>query len=127
MARNASPTLTEAELRLMNVLWSRGPSTVGDVVAALPDDVDLAYSTVLTTLRILEEKGYLRHAKEGRAFVYSPVVNREEVSRNAVRFILDRFFGNRRDQLVLSILSDDDISDAELRRLRKMISEDAER
>ena len=69
MARKTSPTLTEAELRLMNVLWTRGPSTVGDVVEALPAEVDLAYSTVLTTLRILEEKGYLRHAKEGRAFV----------------------------------------------------------
>jgi predicted transcriptional regulator len=123
MARKPSPTLTEAELRLMNVVWTRGPSTVGDVVDALPNDVDLAYSTVLTTLRILEEKGYLRHAKEGRAFVYHPVVGRDEVSRNAIRYVLDRFFGNRRDQLVLSILNDEEISDNELRRLHRLIQE----
>jgi predicted transcriptional regulator len=127
MARKTSPTLTEAELRLMNVLWTQGPSTVGDVVEALPDDVDLAYSTVLTTLRILEDKGYLRHAKEGRAFVYHPVVGREEVSRNAIRYVLDRFFGNRRDQLVLSILNDEDISERELTRLRELIGEEGGR
>jgi predicted transcriptional regulator len=123
MARKPSPTLTEAELRLMNVVWTRGPSTVGDVVEALPNDVDLAYSTVLTTLRILEEKGYVRHAKEGRAFVYHPLIGREEVSRNAIRYVLDRFFGNRRDQLVLSILNDEEISDGELRRLHELIQE----
>jgi predicted transcriptional regulator len=122
--RNPSPTLTEAELRLMNVLWERGPSTVAGVVAALPEEVELAYSTVLTTLRILEEKGYLRHAKEGRAYVYHPVVDREQVSRNAVRYVLSRFFDDRRDQLVLSILNDADVSDTELRRLKKLIKEE---
>jgi predicted transcriptional regulator len=108
----------------MNVIWARGPSTVGDVVAALPPDVDLAYSTVLTTLRILEEKGYLRHAKEGRAYVYHAVVDREQVSRNAIRYVLNRFFGDRRDQLVLSILNDEEISGAELKRLRTLIQEE---
>jgi predicted transcriptional regulator len=124
MPRKVSPTLTESELRLMNVLWVRGPSTVNDVVASLPDDVDLAYSTVLTTLRILEEKGYLRHAKEGRAFVYHPVADRQEVSRNAVRYVLNRFFGDKRDELVLSILNDEDVSDTELKRLKTLIQEE---
>lgn len=108
----------------MNVLWDHGPSTVSDVVAALPPEVDLAYSTVLTTLRILEEKGYLRHAKEGRAYVYHPVVDRQQVSRSAVRYVLSRFFDHRRDQLVLSILNDTDISEAELKRLKALIQEE---
>ncbi len=124
MPRQTSPTLTEAELRLMDVLWSRGPSTVGEVVDALPADLDLAYSSVLTTLRILEEKGYLEHSKEGRAFVYRPVVDRQEVRRHALRYVLSRFFGNRREELVLSILNDENVSGAELRRLRRLIEED---
>ena len=78
MARPKSPTLTEAELRLMDVLWKKEAATVSDVVAALPGKEPLAYSTVLTTLRILERKGYLSHEKEGRAYVYQPVVGREE-------------------------------------------------
>jgi len=121
MPRQASPTLTEAELRLMNVLWTRGPSTVSEVVEALPPEVDLAYSTVLTTLRILEEKGYLGHTKQGRAFVYQAVADRADASRRALRHVVSRFFGNRRDQLVLSILNDEEISEAELRRLKKLI------
>ena len=111
----------------MDVLWNRGPSTVGEVVGALPDDVDLAYSTVLTTMRILEDKGYLKHTKEGRAFVYHAVVDRDEVSRKAVRYVLRRFFANRPDELVLSILNDEELSDAELRRLKKLIEEGEER
>jgi predicted transcriptional regulator len=127
MPRKASPTLTDAELRLMEVLWTRGPSTVGEVVESLPDDVDLAYSTVLTTMRILEEKGYLEHTKQGRAFVYQPLINREAVTRNAVRHVLRRFFANQPDQLVLSILNDEELSGDEVRRLKKLIDEGEQR
>src|SRR5579863_3790728 len=68
------PPLTEAELRLMKIVWQKGHATVAEVAAALPKELDLAYNTVLTTLRILETKGYLRHAKakDARAFVYRP-------------------------------------------------------
>jgi predicted transcriptional regulator len=66
MARKPSPTLTDAELRPMEILWKRGPSTVADVVNALPKKLGLSYSTVLTTLRILEQKGYVKHTKEGQ-------------------------------------------------------------
>ena len=78
MPRKTSPTLTEAELRLMNVLWKRGESTVAEVVKALPKRLSLAYSSVLTTLRILERKGFVSHKKQGRAFVYHPVVERQD-------------------------------------------------
>jgi len=126
MPRKTSPTLTDAELRLMDVLWDRGPSTVGEVVDALPAEVALAYSTVLTTMRILEDKGYLKHAKAGRAFVYEPVMGRPEVSRNAVRYVLSRFFANQPDQLVMSILNDEELSEGELRRLRKLMEKEGE-
>ncbi len=123
MARRKSPNLTDAELRLMEVLWSRGPATVGDVVAALPPSLDLAYSTVLTTLRILEEKGYVRHTKDGRAFVYQAVIGREEARRSALRHVLSKFFANSREQLVLNLLEDEDVSAREVERIRKLLTE----
>ena len=121
MARKRSSTLTDAELRLMNVLWDKGSATVGEVADGLPRGLPLAYSTVLTTMRILEHKGYVRHTKEGRAFVYHPVVNRGQASRNAVRHILSRFFRNSPELLVLNILEDEQMDAAELDRLRKLI------
>ncbi len=125
MARKRTSHLTDAELRLMQVVWKKGPVTVADVVDSLPSDIDLAYSTVLTTMRILEEKGFLTHIKEGRAFVYHPAVGPEEARRSALRHLLSRFFGNSREQLVLNLL-DDDISSAELRRLKKLVSESSQ-
>ncbi len=123
MARKKSISLTDAELRLMEVIWQRGESTVADVAESVPQ---LAYSTVLTTLRILEEKGYLTHTKDGRAFVYAPVVDRTEASRSAVRHLLTRFFGNRPDLLVLNMMEDEAISSDELERLKKLINEEKE-
>lgn len=123
MARRRSPTLTDAELRLMDILWEKGASTVSDVVEALPRRLPLAYSTVLTTLRILERKGYVTHEKHGRAFVYHPVVGRKEASRKAVRHLLSRFFDNSPELLVLNVLENEEIDSAELKRLKKMVEE----
>ena len=123
MARKKSTTLTEAEVRLMDVLWARGASTVNDVLAAMPGQPRLAYSTVLTTLRILEDKGYLSHQKEGRAFLYVPQVRREQVQKSVLRILLSRFFENSAEQLVLNVLKHEKLDALELRRLRRMIHE----
>jgi len=123
LPRKKSPTLTEAELRLMNVLWQRGEATVSEVVNALAKDSRLAYSSVLTTLRILERKGYVRHRKLGRAFVYQPLVAREDAQRSAVRFVVSRFFKNSPELLVLNVLENEELSSKELRKLRKLIDE----
>ena len=127
MARKKSPHLTEAELRLMDVIWDKGPATVSEVNDALPKDVGLAYNTVLTTLRILEEKGYLRHTKrdDARAFVYQAVVGRNEASRNAVRYLVSRFFRNSPELLVLNLLEDEELDAKELSRIRKMVAGEA--
>ena len=128
MARKRSPNLTEAELRLMDVLWDRGCATVAEVAEALPKDLGLAYNTVLTTLRILEEKGYLTHSKsdEGRAFVYKTVVGREEASRKAVRYLVSRFFRDSPELLVLNLLENEELGEPELQRIRKLIAEDSQ-
>ena len=99
MPPKKSNTLTEAELRLMKILWRRGESAVTDLVAAMPEGEELAYNSVLTTIRILEQKGYVEHRQEGRAFVYSPCVAEQEASRSEVRHVMSRFFGNSREQL----------------------------
>ncbi len=123
MARKKSIHLTEAELPLMNVLWARGASTVNDVLEALPNTPPLAYNTVLTTLRILEEKGYLKHKKDGRAFLYAPRVPREQAQESALRQLLSRFFENSAEQLVLNVLKYEKLDPTELKRLKAMIGD----
>jgi BlaI family transcriptional regulator, penicillinase repressor len=117
-----SATLTEAELRLMDVLWDKGPSTVQHVLEALPKKPALAYNSVLTTIRILEKKGYVQHIKDGRAHVYMPVVERQEATRSAISHLVHRFFGNSRELLVLNILEDQSIDREELKRLRQLLA-----
>ena len=121
MPPKKSNTLTEAELRLMKILWRRGESAVTDLVASMPDGEALAYNSVLTTIRILEQKGYVEHRQEGRAFVYWPLVAEDEASRSEVRHVLSRFFSNSREQLLLSVLGDEEISVDELARLKEAI------
>jgi BlaI family transcriptional regulator, penicillinase repressor len=116
-----SQTLTEAELRLMNVLWQKGSATVQQVLDGLPPKPALAYNSVLTTIRILENKGYVKHVKDGRAHVYMPLVGRREATRFEIRHLVSRFFKNSHEQLVLNILQDDSIDDAELKKLRQML------
>lgn len=125
MARKKSPQLTEAELRLMDVVWNKGKATVSEVVEALPQDLDLAYNTVLTTMRILEDKGYLRHTKPkaGRAFTYHPVVSRQEARGGALKHLLHRFFGNSAEALVLNLIEEENLSRDELQRVRELLKE----
>jgi BlaI family transcriptional regulator, penicillinase repressor len=121
LPRKQSPTLTEAELRIMDVLWQKGVGTVQQVLEWLPAKPALAYNTVLTTIRILERKGYVAHAKDGRAHVYEPVIAREEATRSEIRHLVSRFFRNSHEALVLNILEDEGITGEEVARLRKML------
>src|SRR3984957_12691517 len=121
MPPRKSNTLTEAELRLMKIRWRRGESAVTDMVDALPESEQFAYNSVLTTIRILEQKGYVEHRQEGRAFVYWPCVQENEASSSEVRNVLNRFLGNSREKLVLSLLDDDGSSAEALARLHDAI------
>jgi BlaI family transcriptional regulator, penicillinase repressor len=123
LPRTQSATLTEAELRIMNVLWQRGSATVHEVLQAIPDKPALAYNSVLTIIRILEKKGYVRHTKDNdtRAFIYSAKVGRADATRSEVRRLVTRFFGNSHELLVLNILEDKSIDADELDRLRTLL------
>ena len=121
MPRKQSITLTEAELRLMNVLWRKGPATVHQIQQSL-DGPELAYNSVLTTIRILEKKGYVKHAKDGRAHVYEPTVGQREATRFEIRNLVSRFFRDSHEALVLNILEDESLDSEELRRLKETIA-----
>jgi len=120
MARKKSPTLTEAELRLMDVLWARGDGTVTEVAGALGDP-PLAYNTVLTTLRILEKKGYVKHRAVGRAFVYSPKVGRDEARSSVIDYVVSRFFDNSPRALMLKLLDAEHLDERDLARMRSLL------
>lgn len=123
MARKKSPTLTEAELRIMDALWDLGEGAVSEVHAALPEDGRVAYNTVLTTLRILEDKGYVEHrAGDGRAYIYSPLVDREAARRKTLDQVMRQFFDGSASALVLNLLENEDLDADELARLRRLIA-----
>jgi predicted transcriptional regulator len=121
MARRKSPTLTEVELELMDLLWEKGHATVAELVEALPAERPLAYSSVLTMMRILEQKGYVEHEKESRAYVYRPLVDRKQAQKSVISYLLERFFNDSPELLVVNLLEHEKIDAAEIKRLKRLI------
>lgn len=123
MPPRQSGTLTEAELRIMNVLWGKGSGTVQQVLDSITEKSTLAYNSVLTTIRVLEKKGYLKHIKDGRAHVYTPLVGQKEATRSEIRHLVGRFFKNSHEQFVLNLLEDEGFEPEEIGRLREMLTQ----
>lgn len=123
MARPPSSILTDGELRLMKVIWDRGPSTVAEIQEHLNADVNLAPSTIRTLLGILEDKGYLRSTARGKAKVFHAIVDRAEARGSVARYVIDRFFNGSAQELVLGVLKDEELDAEELARLRRLIDE----
>ena len=119
MPRKRTLTLTNAEHRIMEVVWAQGSATVADVVEAL-EDKD-AYTTILTLMRILKVKGYLSSRKEGRAFVFVPRVDRDTVARKAVHQLLSKFFAGSPSELVLAFLREEELTPEELEVIKQKI------
>jgi BlaI family transcriptional regulator, penicillinase repressor len=112
---------TDREMDVMNVLWELGAGTVAQVRSRLADD--LAYTTVLTVLRTLEEKGYVDHLEEGKAYRYRPLVARRDASASALRRVLRKVFDDSPELLMTHLVSDRGLSDEELRRMRALLDE----
>lgn len=112
-------SFTERELDVMDVLWDTGSATVAEVRERLPDE--LAYTTVLTVLRTLEEKGYVGHEEEGRAHRYFPKVERQAAGKSALRRVLQKLFKDSPEMLLTHLVSDRRLSDEELRRMRRLL------
>ena len=119
MARKKTPTLTNAEHRIMEVIWAKGSATVAEVVEAL-DGKD-AYTTILTLMRILKDKGYLSSRSEGRAFVFMPKVDRDTAARKAVHQLLAKFFAGSPGELVLSFLREEELTPKDLEKIKRKI------
>ena len=124
MPRKKTLTLTNAEHRIMEVIWAKGSATVADVVEAL-NGKD-AYTTILTLMTILKGKGYLSSRKEGRAFVFAPKVDRDTVARKAVHQLLSKFFAGSPGELVLSFLREEELTPQELDAIKKKIQDSSE-
>ena len=126
MSRKKAVVLTDHELRLMEVLWSKGRATVGEVTAALGPPV-LAYNTVLSTLRTLEQKGYVGHKEAGRAFTYRPLVERDAAAKSAVKHVLARFFRNSPNALAVTLLDEVPLRDADRKQIRELLERKGKR
>ena len=124
MPRKKALVLTDHELRLMDVLWAKRRATVSDVTAALGPPA-LAYNTVLSTLRTLEQKGYVAHKEAGRAFTYRPLVERDDAAKSAVNHVLARFFGNSPNALAVTLLDDVPLRAAEREQIRQLLERKA--
>ena len=123
MPPRRSNTLTEAELRLMRMLWHAGECSVQDLVSSMPAKSRLAYNSVLTTIRILETKGYVQHRQSGRAFLYTAVIAEQDAQQTEVRHVINRFFGNSRERLMVALLGDGQVTADELEGLKRAIAE----
>jgi predicted transcriptional regulator len=113
--------LSDRELDVMAVLWARGSGTVAEVREALPDP--LAYTTVLTVLRTLEEKGFVGHEEEGKAHRYLPLVARERAGRSALTRMVDKLFDGSPELLLTQLVSDRKLSPQHIRKLRKILDQ----
>ena len=123
MARKKSLTLTDAEHRIMEVLWQKSAATVAEVAEELAGKDGSAYTTVLTMMRILHAKGYVSCDKRGRAHIFRPRVDRNTAARKAVRQLLTKFFAGSPGELVLTFLRDEDLRPEELDALKQRILE----
>ena len=119
--RRRSQALTDAEHRIMHVLWDYPGSTVGELVDRIEGPSRPAYNSVLTILRILEKKGYVNHEKDGRAFVYSAVVDRRQARRGALSHLLSRFFNGSREELVMDLFGHEEVDAEELEKVRALL------
>ena len=118
----ASASLTAAEAEVMNVIWSHNPISVPDILARIPRK--LAYTTVMTTVRILEEKGFVdKCGKRSRAYLYEPTVDQEQVRGSMTGELADRLFNGSIKSLVLSLVRSEGVSKAELAEVKQLIEE----
>jgi BlaI family transcriptional regulator, penicillinase repressor len=112
--------LTRQELRIMKVIWDRGEATVRDVRTVMCQVKEIAYTTVLTLMEILEEKGALTHTRMGRTFVYKPLLSRQQATRNHLRDIIARFFNGNAAQLIETVVKNE-LSPEQLDSLRELL------
>jgi predicted transcriptional regulator len=126
MARKKSETLTDGELRVMDVLWRLGTATVAEIQQELARH-DLAYTTVLTTVQVLESKGYVTHVAKSRAYVYKPRSPREKTVKKALSHFLSRWFDGSPNELLLNVIEEHDLDPEEVSELMRVLRRKAKK
>lgn len=121
MARPASPTLTDSERRILEVLWKKKEASVREVADELSMKKPVAYTTVLTMFKVLDKKGLVHHRAEGRAFIYSAAISRSEARKQALENLLESFFNDSPSVLAQHLIEEHDIEADELKALRKRV------
>jgi predicted transcriptional regulator len=121
MRRRGTPRLGELEMRILNVLWARGPSTVREVLEALTVMPRPAYTTVLTMMRLMQEKGYLTRSEEARAHVYQARLREQPVKRGLLRELVNNAFRGSAEAVLVRLLEDEKLSREELARVRELM------
>lgn len=127
MARPASPTLTESERAILEVLWKKKEASVREVADELSKRKPVAYTTVLTMFKILDRKGLVNHRTEGRAFIYSPAISRSEARKQALESLLRQFFNGSPSVLAQHLLSEHDMDLAEIKALQEKVDATTEK
>jgi len=121
--RHASTTLTEQELEIMKIVWDREQATVRDVYEALLERRKVAYTTVMTMMKILEQKGHLKKRSDDKAHVYKPTKPKSAVIRNMVRDFVERVFNGSAEPLVMHLVEERHLSDMEIAEIERMLKE----
>jgi predicted transcriptional regulator len=121
MSRRRSPTFTEQELEIMKIVWERGAATVREVYETMLSRRKIAYTTVMTMMKIMEHKKYLQKRQDGRAFVYEPTRPKKQMVRELVRDFINRVFNGSAEPLLLHLVEDHHVSEKELKRLARLI------
>ena len=118
---------SESELKVLSVLWEHGNLTVREVLERMPDDRKRAYTTILSTMQVMEKKGFLDHSQQGTANVYRPLVQRDDVMKPMMGQVLDTVFGGKPSALLQCLLNDEEVDDAELKEIRRLIRQHADK
>lgn len=123
MPRPLMQSLTENELPIMNLLWDEAPLPVGEILTRLRRNPKPAYTSVLTAVQVMEKKGYIRHRKQGKAYIYSPILSREAYEQSEVQSIARRLFGGDPLKLAINLVKNEHLSEKEIKTLKKMLED----
>jgi BlaI family penicillinase repressor len=114
---------SDLEMQILSVLWNRGASTAREVLEAMPDGKQRAYTSILSVMQVMEKKGLLKHANRGVAHVYSPAVSQKKVIRPFMRRIVDEVFGGRPSAMMQALLTETPVDDTEFAQIRKLLEQ----
>jgi BlaI family penicillinase repressor len=123
MARPGNKGLTDYELTVIKLLWEEAPLSVAEILERFPKKPKPAYTSLLTNVRAMEKKGYLRHQKEGKAFLYSPVLKKDDYKTSEIKKLIDRFFGGSKLELAVNLIKEEQLGAADMKKLKSILED----